>query len=64
MKKPAVNKEVSRDGFLEIGKKVSVEIATDKSKSARDRNTAVANIAKLLLIEHRISPLEDADFFG
>ena len=63
MKKP-VNTRTHRDAFLESLKVVSLEIANDKSASRRDRNAAVANGTRLLQIEHRINPGEDADFFG
>jgi hypothetical protein len=63
MKKPA-NKETARDAFLENLKQVTNEIANDRNRSARDRNVAVANGVRLLQIEHRINPAEDADFFG
>lgn len=43
---------------------VALEIATDKTKSARDRNAAVANGVKIKLIEHKISPAEEQDFFS
>jgi hypothetical protein len=62
MKKPT--KTTHRDAFLETMKEVSLEIATDKAASRRDRNTAVANGAKLLQIEHRIAPGDEGDFFG
>jgi hypothetical protein len=43
---------------------VSLEIATDKQKSARDRNAAVANGIKIKAIEHKISPAEPESFFS
>lgn len=43
---------------------VALEIATDKQKSARDRNAAVANGIKIKAIEHKISPAEEQDFFS
>lgn len=63
MKKP-VSKENQRDAFLENLKEVTRAIANDKEASRRDRNVAVANGVRLLQIEHRINPAEDADFFG
>ena len=62
MKKP-VNKETHRDAFLENLKEVTRQIANDKEASRRDRNVAVANGVRLLQIEHRIYPAEEADFF-
>lgn len=53
-----------QDSYLEILKKVALEIATDRSKSARDRNAAVANGLKAAAIEHKISPAEEQDFFS
>jgi len=64
MKKPAKNAETQRDAFLENLKEVTRAIANDKEASRRDRNVAVANGVRLLQIEHRINPAEDADFFG
>lgn len=63
MKKSA-NKDTQRDAFLENLKEVTRAIANDKEASRRDRNVAVANGVRLLQIEHRILPQEDADFFG
>ena len=62
MKKPA-NKETHRDAFLENLKEVTRAIANDKEASRRDRNVAVANGVRLLQIEYKILPPEEADFF-
>jgi hypothetical protein len=60
MKRPRKQK----DSYLEALKKVSLAIAEDASKSARDRNAAVANGVKLAAIEHKISPAGEEDFFS
>jgi len=57
-------KKPARRGDLERAMAVSLDIAEDAGKAARDRNTAVANVAKLLAIQHKISPGETEDFFG
>jgi len=54
----------AKDSYIDALKRVSLEIAEDKQKSARDRNAAVANGVKLAAIEHKISPNETDDFFG
>ena len=52
-----------KDEFLMALKKATLEIIRDQAASRRDRNTAVANGAKLLAIEHKINPGEESDFF-
>ena len=61
---PKKKTATTKESFLETMKSVAREIATDKSKSARDRNAAVANGLKAAAIEHKISPAEEQDFFS
>lgn len=54
----------SKDTFLEMLKKATKEIVEDPQASRRDRNVAISNGAKLLQIEHKISPGDEGDFWG
>ena len=62
MKKPT--RATTKDAFLETLKKATLEVINDKQASRRDRNVAIANGAKLLQIEHKISPGDEGDFWG
>jgi hypothetical protein len=63
MTKPAAKKP-SKDAFLDKLKKAIEDVIKDPKASKRDVNAAVANGAKLLQIEHKISPEATEDFFG
>ena len=54
----------STDSDLQKLWTVALEIATDATKSSRDRNAAVANGIKIMAIQHKISPAEPEDFFS
>lgn len=44
-------------------KKAVLTIVHDEASSKKDKNMAIATGAKLLQIEHKISPGEEGDFF-
>lgn len=57
-------KKPHEDDFLADLKAAVRKVIHDEHTSKRDINAAVANGAKLLVIEHKINPAEADDFFG